>query len=71
MNDKELEIFLNPPPGSKLAAAKEFGVDLTLLAENLRLNPQERIDKLQGAMRFLNEVRRQGELMRKNRRKDG
>lgn len=50
------EIFRNPPPNSKLAKAKEFGADLTLLAENLQLTPQERIDKAQTAMSFFEEI---------------
>jgi hypothetical protein len=29
------ERLLNPKPGSKIAAAKEFGIDLTLLSGNL------------------------------------
>ena len=37
------EKLLNPRPGSKIAAAKEFGIDLTLLAENLKLTPSQRI----------------------------
>ena len=30
----------NPAPGSRIEAAKEFGVDLTLLIEQLRLDPE-------------------------------
>jgi hypothetical protein len=36
------ELITNPPAGSKLAEAKEFGVDLTLLVENLDMTPTER-----------------------------
>jgi len=36
------ELTTNPPPGSKLAAAKEWGVDLTLLYANLLRTPTER-----------------------------
>ena len=38
--------FINPPPGSAAARAVEFGIDLTLTLENLRLTPEERIRKL-------------------------
>jgi hypothetical protein len=38
--------FLNPPPGSAAARAVEFGIDLTLTLENLRLTPEERIRQL-------------------------
>ncbi len=44
------EKFLNPKTGSKVAAAKEFGIDLTLLLRQLRLTPQQRLDELQSAM---------------------
>ncbi len=37
-------------PGSEIAAAKEFGIDLTLLVENLRLTPDQRVRNLQKAM---------------------
>jgi hypothetical protein len=71
MNQKAVEKLLNPLPGGKIAAAREFGVDLNSLAENLRLEPQERIEKLQRAMRFIDEVRKQGELTRQNKKKNG
>lgn len=38
--------FLNPPAGSAAARAAEFGTDLTLTLEHLRLTPEERIGKL-------------------------
>ena len=38
--------FLNPPPGSAAERAAEFGIDLTLTLENLRLTPEERVRKL-------------------------
>lgn len=40
------EYFLNPPPGSAAERAVEFGIDLTLTLENLRLTPEERILQL-------------------------
>ena len=46
MRVKTEDYFLNPPPGSAAARAAEFGVDLTLTLENLRLTPEERIRKL-------------------------
>lgn len=50
------EYLLNPPPGSKAAAAKEFGIDLTLLLGQLRLTPQQRIEHLQRGMEILEEL---------------
>ena len=48
-----LELINNPPPGSALARAKEFGVDLTLFISSLRRTPTERARALsQGARIF-------------------
>ena len=66
MNQKIEDLLLNPRPGSKAAAAKEFGIDLTLLVENLRLSPHERLNKLQGAMKFHDRIKRAGEARRKS-----
>jgi hypothetical protein len=38
--------FLNPPAGSAAARAVEFGIDLSLTLENLRLTPEQRVRKL-------------------------
>ena len=46
MSPEVEDYFLNPPPGSAAARAVEFGIDLTLTLENLRLTPEERIRKL-------------------------
>ena len=39
------EKLLNPRPGSKIAEARDYGIDLTMLAENLRYSPAERIKR--------------------------
>lgn len=56
------ELIRNPRPGSKVAAAKEFGIDLTLLARNLRFTPEERINEMLQAIEdvefFSNEMRK-------------
>lgn len=36
------ERLRNPAPGSRIEAAKIYGIDLTLLIEQLRLSPTER-----------------------------
>lgn len=51
------EHLLNPPPGSAAARAREFGIDLTLLIQRLKLTPEERLNDLQQAMRDLEEAR--------------
>lgn len=55
------EKLLNPRPGSKIEAAKEFGIDLTLLVENLRLTPDQRVRNLQKSMRNLDRLLRDTE----------
>jgi hypothetical protein len=54
----------NPPAGSKLAEAKEYGIDLTLLVQNLKLTPTQRARKLEESSRSLKELRAAGELHR-------
>ena len=43
--DRE-QLLRDPPPGSACAAARDFGIDLTLVIEQLRLTPEERLRKL-------------------------
>jgi hypothetical protein len=68
LNPKVEEWLLNPPPGSKAAAAKEFGIDLTLLLRNLRLTPQERADNLQKMMKFNYDLEQQGKIYRERKK---
>jgi len=56
--DRLLELVANPPPGSKIEAAKIYGVDLTLNIESLALSPAERILEMESAMRFAEDLRR-------------
>jgi hypothetical protein len=51
------ERLLHPAPGSRIEAAKNHGVDLTLLVEQLRLTPAERARKLEIASTVLEKVR--------------
>lgn len=52
-----LMLIADPPPGSKIEAARDFGVDLTLLVQNLALTPDERVRKMESAMRFAEQLR--------------
>ena len=47
----------HPAPGSRIAAAREYGIDLTLLMEQLRLTPAERARKLDSSSTALEGVR--------------
>ena len=58
MNRSAEEHLLNPPPSSAAARARDFGIDLTLLIQRLRLTPEERLDDLQKVMRDLEEARK-------------
>jgi hypothetical protein len=51
------ERLRNPRPGSKIAAAKEYGIDLSLLIENLRLTPAERARRMQDVIDVAEQVR--------------
>jgi len=35
--------LLHPEPGSRIAEARDYGIDLSQIVENLRLSPAERI----------------------------
>ncbi|MFN7923637.1 MAG: hypothetical protein U0Q16_26280 [Bryobacteraceae bacterium] len=43
---RAIERLRNPAPGSKIAAARDFGVDLTLLIEQIQLSPAERARRM-------------------------
>jgi hypothetical protein len=47
----------NPAPGSRIEAAEQYGVSLSLLIEQLRLTPTERGRKLEGASIAIEKVR--------------
>lgn len=51
------EKLLNPRPGGKIAAAMDYGIDLTIMVENLRLTPEKRLEKLQQAILSFEELR--------------
>ena len=58
------ELIQNPPPGSKLEAAKEYGFDLTLNLRALQQTPTERADAMKEALEFALEMRRAGSKLR-------
>jgi hypothetical protein len=47
----------NPRPGSRIEAAQRYGVDLTLLIEQLRLTPEERVRRAHAIALAADEVR--------------
>jgi hypothetical protein len=44
--ERAAEKLRNPRPGSRIEAAKKFGIDMTLLIGQLRLSPAERVDEM-------------------------
>jgi len=67
MNRKIEDYFLNPPPGSAAARAADFGIDLTLTLEHLRLTPEERIRKLDSFIQGVAELRASAQAKSKQR----
>ena len=61
MRRTQEEKLLHPKPGSRIAAARDYGIDLTQIVENLRLTPAERIkrndDAVNSVLKFQEAVR--------------
>ncbi|MBV8842971.1 MAG: hypothetical protein JO307_09180 [Bryobacterales bacterium] len=51
------ERLRHPAPGSRIEAAKKHGIDLTLMIEQLRLSPAERVRKMHDACAAMERVR--------------
>jgi hypothetical protein len=47
----------HPRPGSRIEAARRFGIDLTLLIETLRLSPEQRVRRMHDAAIAAEQVR--------------
>jgi hypothetical protein len=58
------ELIKNPPPGSKIAAAKEFGIDLTLNLRSLTLTPAQRSEEMERALEFMKALEQAGAQLR-------
>ena len=55
--ERAAERLRNPAPGSRIEAAKKFGIDLSLLISQLQRTPEERLRKLEEVSTELEEVR--------------
>ena len=51
------ERLRHPRPGGKIEAAQRYGIDLSLLIENLRLTPSERAEQMLAVCELAEEVR--------------
>ena len=54
--DELIRLIASPAAGSKIAAAKDFVIDLTLLVRRLELTPTERLQELSAAQAFIQEL---------------
>jgi len=52
-----LKLIQNTPSGSKLEAARNWGVDLTLYIRTLEMTPEERAENMIAARDFALELR--------------
>jgi hypothetical protein len=55
--ERIIELINHPPTGSKIADAKRYGIDLTLLIRRLELSPSARLEELESAQQFLAKFR--------------
>ena len=55
------KLIENPPPGSAIAEAKAFGVDLYSVLENLKLTPAERFRRGDEERLFVQKLRKAGQ----------
>jgi hypothetical protein len=51
------ERLRNPAPGSRIEAAKKYGIDMGLLIEQLRLTPAQRGEKMKSASEAVEQMR--------------
>jgi hypothetical protein len=58
------DLIQNPPPGSKIEAARAYGIDLTLNLRSLQLTPTERAEAMNSALEFAQEMRNAGQKLR-------
>jgi hypothetical protein len=50
--------LIEPKPGTAAAAARDFGIDLSLTVANLRLTPEQRIKQLDDHLDGIKALRR-------------
>lgn len=55
--EREMSL-IDPKPGTAAAAARDFGIDLSLTVSNLRLTPEDRIKRLDESQASMKELRK-------------
>jgi len=58
--------LIDPKPGTAAAAARDFGIDLSLTVSNLRLTPEERIKRLDEFQAEIRELRQALDLAKRH-----
>jgi hypothetical protein len=58
MSDDITGFILNPPPDSAISRARDYGIDLTQLARNLSLTPDQRLEKAERSRRMAVSLRK-------------
>lgn len=60
--------LIEPKPGTAAAAARDFGIDLSLTVGNLRLTPHQRVKRLDEFQAEIKELRRAVNLSKRHGR---
>ncbi|GAC1419389.1 MAG: hypothetical protein NVSMB64_28750 [Candidatus Velthaea sp.] len=60
MDERTWQRLLNPPPGSALARARDYGIDLTMLIRNAERTPEQRARAAFSAMQNVEWFRKAG-----------
>ncbi len=60
------DLLRNPRPGTAAAAARDFGIDLTLTIENLRLTAEERVRRNDDFADAIREIRANSRWLKKS-----
>ena len=55
--EKEMTL-IDPKPGTAAAAARDFGIDLSITVSNLRLTPEERVKQLDDFQASIKQLRK-------------
>lgn len=62
------QLLYDPQPGTAAAAARDFGIDLTLTIQNLRLSVEDRIRRNDDFVDAIKEIQANGRWLKKPQR---
>ncbi len=55
--ENTIERLRHPAPGSRIEAARDFGIDINLLIANLKIPPAERVSRMHAACLAAEQIR--------------